>query len=138
MTSTSPEAGGAKNVLGRPLEACSVDPLTGYYRDGCCRTGPDDLGRHVVCARVTAEFLAFSAARGNELRVAHPAGGFPGLAPGDRWCLCASRWQEAFEAGVAPPVDLAATHAAALEIVRLDDLLQHALDGTGTGPAGSG
>ena len=115
------------NVLGQPLESCSQEPLTGYFRDGCCNTGPTDRGRHVVCAQVTAEFLAFSAARGNELREPVPATGFPGLVPGDRWCLCASRWREALEAGVAPPVDLAATHASALEILSLDELLRHAV-----------
>lgn len=116
-------------MLGQPLRSCSREPRTGFYRDGCCHTGPEDLGRHVVCAEVTEEFLVFSAARGNELRA--PGPGFPGLRPGHRWCLCAARWAEALEAGVAPPVDLAATHEAALEVVDLDDLLQHALSGEG-------
>jgi uncharacterized protein (DUF2237 family) len=117
---------GAKNVLGAPLQACCTSPLTGFYRTGYCDTGAGDLGVHVVCAQVTAEFLAFSRSRGNDLST--PAPGFPGLEPGDRWCLCASRWQEALEAGVAPPVVLAATHISALEFVDLDDLVRHALD----------
>jgi uncharacterized protein (DUF2237 family) len=125
----------SRNVLGQPLRSCSQEPLTGFFRDGCCNTGPDDRGRHVVCAQVTAEFLAFSASRGNELRAPHPAAGFPGLQPGDRWCLCAARWREALAAGVAPPVDLAATHESALEIVSLDDLLRHALPEPGSDPA---
>ena len=124
-----------RNVLGMPLRSCSRKPLTGFYRDGCCNTGPEDLGRHVVCAEVTAEFLRFSASRGNDLRSPHPAAGFPGLGPGDRWCLCAERWLEALGAGVAPPVDLSATHEAALEIVSLDDLLRHALPAEGSDPA---
>jgi hypothetical protein len=102
--------------------------MTGFYRTGCCDTGPDDPGVHGVCAQVTAEFLAFSRARGNDLSTPRPAYGFPGLRPGDRWCLCADRWQEALEAGVAPPVVLAGTHEAALEIVRREDLLRHAVD----------
>ncbi len=123
----------ARNVLGQPLRSCSREPLTGFFRDGCCNTGPGDHGRHVVCARVTEEFLRFSAARGNELRVPVPAAGFPGLRPGDRWCLCAARWREALEAGVAPPVDLAATHEQVLQVVDLEDLLRHALPEPGTG-----
>jgi hypothetical protein len=118
----------ARNVLGGPLAACSTAPLTGFYRTGCCDTGPDDRGVHVVCAEVTAEFLAFSRSRGNDLVTPRPEYGFPGLRPGDRWCLCADRWQEALEAGVAPPVLLAATHEAALSVVRRADLLRHALD----------
>jgi uncharacterized protein len=117
----------AKNVLGGELETCSTDPLTGFYRNGCCDTGGDDLGVHTVCAMVTAEFLAFSQARGNDLSTPQP--GFPGLQPGDRWCLCAPRWQEALDAGVAPPVRLEATHIATLEWVRLEDLRAHAHDG---------
>lgn len=105
----------AKNVLGTDLEPCSNDPLTGFYRTGCCETDSDDLGRHIVCARMTEEFLAFSKQSGNDLSTPHPEHGFPGLVPGDRWCLCASRWHEAFEAGAAPPVVLEATHALALE-----------------------
>jgi uncharacterized protein (DUF2237 family) len=118
----------ARNVLGEALLPCGDEPLTGFYRDGCCNTGPDDLGRHVVCARMTAEFLAFSRSRGNDLTRPVPAAGFPGLKPGDRWCLCAARWQEALEAGVAPRVVLRATHEAALEHVALEDLKRHALD----------
>lgn len=121
----------ARNVLGGPLATCSVQPLTGFYRTGCCDTGPDDVGVHVVCAQVTAEFLAFSRSRGNDLSTPRLEYGFPGLQPGDRWCLCAARWQEALEAGVAPPVVLAATHEAALAIVRREDLLRHALDVAG-------
>jgi uncharacterized protein len=115
-----------RNVLGGPLAVCGSDPLTGFLRDGCCRTGEQDPGRHVVCARVTAEFLAFSRARGNDLSTPRPEFAFPGLAPGDRWCLCVSRWREALEAGCAPAVDLAATHERALDTVSLEDLLRHA------------
>lgn len=118
----------ALNVLGQELLACSYDPLTGYFRDGCCRTHADDLGTHVVCARVTAEFLAYSRSRGNDLSTPRPESRFAGLQPGDRWCLCALRWQEAFEAGVAPPVVLASTHERALDFVLLADLQAHALD----------
>lgn len=116
----------AKNVLGGELEVCCTSPLTGYYRDGFCRTGGQDFGVHVVCAQVTAEFLEFTKARGNDLSTPHPEFQFPGLQPGDRWCLCADRWQEALEAGVAPPVILASTHARALEVVSLTDLKAHA------------
>ena len=118
----------ARNVLGEPLETCGEDPPTGFYRDGCCNTGPNDLGAHVVCARVTADFLAYTRDRGNDLSTPVPAAGFPGLRPGDRWCLCAARWREAMEAGVAPKVVLRATHEAALEHVELTDLKRHALD----------
>lgn len=117
----------AKNVLGGDLEPCSTDPLTGFYRDGCCNTGVEDVGVHTVCTRVTAEFLAFSTDRGNDLSTPQPEHGFPGLRPGDRWCLCASRWQEALEAGAAPAVVLEATHAATLEWVGLEDLRRHAV-----------
>lgn len=116
----------AKNVLGTPLVPCSLDPKTGFYRDGCCHTGAGDMGVHVVCAEMTAAFLAFTRAQGNDLSTPVPAYQFPGLKPGDRWCLCASRWQEALEAGAAPPVILEATHAAALEYVSLAQLQQHA------------
>jgi hypothetical protein len=119
---------GPRNVLGGMLGSCCTSPMTGFFRTGRCDTGPEDLGRHVVCAKVTAEFLAFSKAQGNDLSTPVPAFGFPGLQPGDRWCLCAARWKEAFEAGVAPPVVLGSTHEAALEIVSLDDLKRHALD----------
>jgi hypothetical protein len=116
----------SRNVLGQPLGDCSGEPLTGFYRDGCCNTGPEDLGLHVVCAEVTAEFLDYSKARGNDLVTPRP--GFPGLKPGDRWCLCAARWQEALRAGVAPPVVLASTHEAALAVCDLADLKKHARD----------
>ncbi|HTK74868.1 MAG TPA: DUF2237 domain-containing protein [Gemmataceae bacterium] len=119
---------GAKSVLGRPLEVCSRKPRTGFYRDGCCNTGAGDVGLHVVCARMTEEFLAFSRARGNDLSTPVPEADFPGLKPGDRWCLCAGRWKEAMEAGVAPPVVLAATHISALEFVSLEELAAHAVD----------
>jgi uncharacterized protein (DUF2237 family) len=115
------------NVLGTELQACSYDPLTGYFRDGCCNTDRHDHGTHVVCARVTAEFLAFSLGRGNDLITPRPGYRFPGLRPGDRWCLCALRWKEALDAGVAPPVQLEATHAKALEIGSLEQLQAHAL-----------
>lgn len=117
-----------RNVLGGDLEPCGVDPVTGFYRDGCCSTGPDDLGNHSVCAVVSREFLEHQLSVGNDLVTPRPEFGFPGLEPGDRWCVCAARWQEAFEAGVAPPVVLAATHVRALEIVELDDLRKHAVD----------
>lgn len=114
-----------RNVLGGPLAPCSLDPKTGFYRDGCCATGPDDFGRHVVCAVVTADFLAYSKSKGNDLTTPRPEFSFPGLKPGDRWCLCVSRWSEALEAGVAPPVVLEATHEAALREVELSDLESH-------------
>jgi len=117
----------AKNVLGGELVACSTDPLTGFYRDGCCNTGADDVGVHTVCVIATAEFLEFSSSRGNDLSTPLPEHGFPGLRPGDRWCLCAPRWQEALDAGAAPEVVLEATHASSLEWVRLDDLRRHAV-----------
>lgn len=119
----------AQNVLGGRLIECGREPLTGFYRDGCCNTGPGDRGVHVVCAVVTEEFLAFSAARGNDLSAPVPELGFSGLRPGDSWCLCAARWQEAYEAGVAPPVVLEATHVAALEFVDRKALRQHGVAG---------
>lgn len=122
----------AMNVLGTPLQPCCTDPMTGFYRDGYCRTGAGDVGVHVVCAQVTAEFLAFSKEQGNDLVTPHPEFDFPGLEPGDCWCLCASRWQEALDAGVAPKVKLAATHIAALEFVSMKDLEAHAIDGETT------
>jgi uncharacterized protein (DUF2237 family) len=124
----------ARNVLGGPLAVCGADPLTGFYRTGCCDTGPEDVGVHAVCALMTAEFLAFSRSRGNDLSTPRPEYGFPGLRPGDRWCLCASRWQEALDAGMAPPVVLAATQEAALAVVRREDLLRHAVDVAGSEP----
>jgi uncharacterized protein len=115
-----------RNVLGGPLEPCGFDPVTGFWRDGSCRTGGQDVGVHAVCAVMTEEFLEFSASVGNDLSTPQPEFGFAGLEPGDRWCLCAGRWQEALEAGVAPPVVLEATHALALEFSSLDDLRAHA------------
>lgn len=120
--------GQARNVLGGTLLPCSVAPLTGFFRDGCCNTGPGDAGLHVVCAEVTGEFLEFSKAAGNDLSTPRPEYGFAGLKPGDRWCLCAARWEEARRAGFAPPVLLEATHEAALQVVRADDLALHAID----------
>ncbi len=117
-----------RNVLGGPLASCSVRPMTGFFRTGCCETGPEDSGSHTVCAHLTAEFLAFSKEAGNDLSTPVPEYGFPGLRPGDRWCLCAARWQEALDAGVAPPVVLAATHEEALEVLSLEDLKAHAVE----------
>lgn len=122
------EARAHRNVLGYPLEDCSHSPKTGYFRDGCCRTDDTDHGRHVVCTRVTEEFLAFSQRVGNDLSTPRAEFQFPGLKPGDCWCLCAVRWREALEAGVAPPVRLTATHEAALRYVSLEDLNRHAID----------
>jgi uncharacterized protein len=116
----------AKNFLGTPLVPCSYDPLTGYYRDGCCNTDAHDHGTHVVCARVTQEFLVFSLERGNDLMTARPEYRFAGLKPGDRWCLCAARWREALGAGVAPPVVLESTHEKALEFASLEQFKAHA------------
>ncbi|MGK7942989.1 MAG: DUF2237 family protein [Microcystaceae cyanobacterium] len=118
----------ARNVLGEPLECCCTNPMTGFYRDGFCRTGGQDFGSHVICAQMTAEFLEFTRLQGNDLSTPMPAYNFPGLKPGDRWCLCAARWQEALTQGFAPPVILSATHARALEVVSLKDLKQYALD----------
>jgi hypothetical protein len=117
-----------KNVLGGELESCSTDPMTGFYRDGCCRTGPDDVGLHLVCVEVTDEFLTFSRDRGNDLSTPQPVYQFPGLVRGDRWCLCVERWKEALEAGAAPAVKLEATHISALEFVDLEDLQEHSVD----------
>lgn len=118
----------ARNVLGGPLAECSAKPLTGFYRDGCCNTGAQDRGVHTVCALMTREFLEFSRGRGNDLSTPMPEFGFPGLKPGDRWCLCAARWREALNAGAAPKVVLAATHERTLDYVSLEDLKKHALD----------
>ncbi|TAG24717.1 MAG: DUF2237 domain-containing protein [Burkholderiales bacterium] len=115
----------AKNVLGTPLVPCSYDPLTGYYRDGCCNTDEHDHGTHVICARVTQEFLVFSLERGNDLMTPRPEHRFAGLEAGDRWCLCASRWKEALAAGVAPHVVLECTHAKALDFVTFEQLRSH-------------
>jgi uncharacterized protein len=127
----------SQNVLGTPLLPCSYDPLTGYFRDGCCNTDETDGGSHLVCARVTQEFLVFSLQRGNDLMTPRPEHRFAGLKPGDRWCLCANRWKEALEAGVAPPVVLECTHAKALEFVGLDTLRAHAYVSGRTGTAGA-
>jgi uncharacterized protein (DUF2237 family) len=116
------------NVLGTEMVECSRDPLTGFYRTGCCETGPEDLGHHLVCVEATAEFLEFSKSRGNDLSTPNPAFNFAGVKPGDRWCLCAMRWQEALEAGQAPPVHLEATHILALEFIDLADLKEHAVE----------
>ena len=117
-----------KNVLGSDLELCCNDPQTGFYRDGFCRTGLSDLGIHIVCAEMTAEFLEFSKAAGNDLSTPVASHGFPGLKPGDRWCLCVQRWQEALDAGVAPPVLLKATHMSSIEFVTIESLQEHAID----------
>lgn len=117
-----------KNVFGEDLVDCCTEPMTGFFRDGCCRTGPGDLGLHILCAEMTEEFLAFSQSVGNDLSTPVPEYRFPGLAPGDRWCLCVQRWVEARDAGVAPPVFLPGTHISALEFVDMDDLIAHALD----------
>ncbi|WP_300378615.1 DUF2237 domain-containing protein [Henriciella sp.] len=118
----------ARNVLGTELTPCGYDPKTGFYRDGCCNTGPEDRGNHTVCAIVTTEFLAISKSRGNDLSSPVPAFGFPGLKPGDRWCLCAARWEEARKVGLAPKVDLEATHERALEATNLVDLKAYSLN----------
>lgn len=117
-----------RNVLGGELALCGGDPVTGFFRDGCCNTAPEDVGSHTVCAVMTAEFLAFSKARGNDLSTPMPQYEFPGLKPGDRWCLCAPRWQEAFLAGAAPKVVLLATQEGALEYAELADLKRFAID----------
>lgn len=117
-----------KNVVGTELEMCCNNPMTGFYRDGFCRTGQSDYGVHIVCAEMTAEFLEFSKNAGNDLSTPVPEYQFPGLVPGDRWCLCVSRWKEAFEAGVAPKVHLEATHLSSIEFVSLEDLKAHSVD----------
>ena len=121
----------AKNVLATDLQTCGTSPMTGFYRDGCCHTGGEDQGLHLVCAEMTEQFLRFSASRGNDLVTPNPSLGFPGLQPGDRWCLCILRWQEALKAGLAPPVVLEATHISALEFVDLEDLQAHAIQRDG-------
>jgi len=115
----------ARNVLGDELETCGCDPMTGFYRNGCCDTGTEDMGVHTVCAVVTAEFLRFSAEVGNDLSTPRPEFGFAGLQPGDRWCVCATRWLEAYRAGVVAPVILGATHERALEVVPIEALMAH-------------
>lgn len=122
----SVELTSGRNVLGGPLRACSFDPLTGFFRDGCCRTRGDDEGQHVICARVTQEFLSYSLSQGNDLITPRPEWRFSGLKPGDRWCICATRWMQAWKAGVAPPVVLDCTHEKALEVVPLEVLQAYA------------
>jgi hypothetical protein len=117
-----------RNVLGTPLEICSIEPMTGFTREGSCKVTSDDYGVHGVCIEVTEEFLEFSKQKGNDLSTPMPLSGFSGLQPGDRWCLCAARWREALEHGVAPVVNLAATHEIALDFVSLEDLLGHSID----------
>lgn len=121
-------SGKDRNVLGGPLAPCSDAPLTGFFRDGCCNTGPEDIGLHVVCAKVTQAFLEFARRHGNDLVTPAPHYGFPGLKPGDRWCVCVGTWRQAYEAGVAPPVVLAATNEETLAVVPLDLLRQLAVD----------
>jgi uncharacterized protein (DUF2237 family) len=120
--------GGDRNVLGESLEPCCLRPMTGFFRTGSCETGPEDVGAHTVCVQVTAEFLDFSRQRGNDLSTPAPAFGFPGLKPGDRWCLCASRWKEALDAGMAPRILLRATHERTLAYVSLDELKRYSMD----------
>ncbi|WP_425906669.1 DUF2237 family protein [Nitrobacter sp. TKz-YC02] len=134
MLRDDPDSGGgpnhrtSRNVLGEPLQLCSIKPMTGFYRDGCCDTGSEDIGNHTVCVVVTAAFLDFSVSRGNDLSTPLPEFSFPGLKPGDRWCLCAPRWQEAFQANQAPRVVLRATHEGALIHCSLADLKRFAMD----------
>jgi len=122
-----PDSAPARNVMGTVLQSCSTDPMTGFYRDGSCNTGPEDRGTHTVCAVMTDAFLSFTRSRGNDLSTPRPEYNFPGLEAGDRWCLCASRWKEAADADVAPPVVLEATHEKTLEIVAKDRLVDHAV-----------
>ena len=117
-----------RNVIGGSLLECSAEPLTGFFRDGCCATGPEDVGSHTVCTIVTEQFLSFSRRIGNDLSTPQPQFGFPGLRPGDRWCVCAARWLEAHESGCAPPVLLAATHERALDLIEIDTLLAYAIE----------
>lgn len=117
-----------RNLVGGELLECGLDPVTGFYRDGCCGTGPEDLGGHTVCAVMTEEFLEFSVRAGNDLSTARPEWGFPGLKAGDRWCVCASRWLQADEAGFAPPVVLGATHERALEVIPIERLTANAFE----------
>lgn len=115
----------AKNVLGTALKMCCSSPMTGFYRDGFCKTGPYDYGKHLVCAQVTAQFLEYSKSKGNDLTKSAPEYGFPGLSPGDKWCLCAMRWLEAYQAGLAPKIDLQASHEKLLEFISLDELQKY-------------
>lgn len=116
------------NVLGQALQPCSFDPLTGFFRDGCCRTDDSDAGSHIVCAKLTAEFLSFSKQRGNDLSTPRPEYGFAGLKAGDQWCLCATRWLEALQAGAAPQIVLAATHENILDLISLETLVEYGID----------
>ena len=125
---SNPELDESVNVFGEPLEDCSRNPLTGFFRDGCCNTGAQDAGSHTICVELSAEFLEFSAKRGNDLSTPRPELGFPGLKPGDRWCLCAARWMEAHQTGQAPRVWLTRTHQRALEIAPLELLREFAVD----------
>ncbi len=118
-----------RNVLGGPIQPCSHDPMTGYFRDGCCHTDDSDQGSHTVCVRLSADFLEYSKGVGNDLSTPWPEYGFPGLKPGDQWCLCAARWEQARQAGLAPPVLLDSTHERALEVCDLQDLMAHAVPG---------
>ena len=129
MVANPSKAKKARNVLGTELKPCSTKPMTGFFRDGCCNTSDDDLGAHTVCASMTADFLAFSKDAGNDLSTPRPEYSFPGLKPGDRWCLCASRWAQALAEGKAPRVVLEATHERTLEFVELADLKRHAIPG---------
>ena len=117
-----------KNVFGEELKSCSTSPMTGFYRDGCCRTGPEDLGLHIVCTQVTEEFLNFSREVGNDLTTPRPEFEFPGLRPGDKWCLCAMRWKEALDNDMAPPVILESTHESVLELIPFEELKRYAID----------
>ena len=128
MRPTTRDMDRSVNVFGEALQGCNDRPMTGFFRDGCCNTSDADTGSHTVCVEVTQEFLEFSRFRGNDLSTPHPEFHFPGLKPGDRWCLCAARWREAFEAGRAPRVVLAASHEATLELVELGDLKRYAID----------
>ncbi len=118
----------AKNVLGTDLQTCSESPVTGWFRDGCCNTGPGDMGLHLICVEVTEEFLEFSVEQGNDLVTPMPMYDFPGLKPGDRWCVCATRWKDALEAGVAAPIVLESTHVSMLEFVDLEELQKYAVE----------
>ena len=133
MTSTHAQP---RNVLGGALETCGCQPMTGWTRDGVCRTDALDVGRHTVCAVVTASFLSYSSAQGNDLSTPRPESSFPGLQPGDRWCVCASRWQQALEDGMAPPVVLAATEISTLDLVSLEELKAHAWSGESNSTGG--
>jgi uncharacterized protein (DUF2237 family) len=127
MPAAEPKQNLGRNVLGQPLSTCGCEPMTGFYRDGCCNTGPDDLGVHTVCAVVTADFLAASKRLGNDLSTPMPEHGFAGLKPGDHWCVCAARWKQVLDAGAACPIILEATHENTLRLIPFDILIQHAV-----------